>query len=102
MVHREKNCPLCARPLPLKLIWKTLFAGQTAHTCPACGEKFRLSYASKIRLSYLNVILILGFIILWTLPDIPRNLAVYAALALAVLVILPYQARYESTSAPYR
>lgn len=97
-----KKCPHCARRLPGKLVWKSLFAGQTAHACPNCRKKFRLTYASKIRVAYLNVVLILGFIILWNLPNIPRNLLAYAALAAAILLVLPALARYEKTDRPYR
>jgi len=95
-----KHCPHCRHPLPGKLVWKTLFTGQTVHTCPACGGEFRLTYQSKLRVSYLNVILILGFVILWNIPNIPRNLAVYVAVAAIVVFMLPRQARYEKTSEP--
>ncbi len=98
----RKTCPHCSRKLPRKLVWKSLFAGQTAHICPACRKKFRLTYASKVRVSYLNVILILGFIITWNLPDIPRNLLIYSGVASVVLLLLPILARYEKTRAPYR
>lgn len=100
----NKMCPHCDEPLPRKLVWRTLFAGQTAHVCPDCGRKFRLSYASKIRVSFLNILLVLGFIIVWNLPGIPRNLVVYAIVAALVLLLLllPTQAHYEKTSVPYR
>jgi hypothetical protein len=101
MAH-AKICPHCRWPLPPRLVWKTLFSGQVPHACPACGKKFRLTYPSKIRVSFLNVALILGFLVLWNLPDIPRNLAVYAALGAVILWLLPRLARYEKTSAPYR
>jgi CXXC-20-CXXC protein len=95
------KCPNCDKPLPRVLIWKTLFAGQTAHACPTCGKKFRLTYSAKIRIAYMNVILLLGFIILWNIPDVLRNLAVYGVIASVILLILPSQARYEKTSARY-
>jgi len=98
----NKECPHCGKPVPRKLMWKTLFAGQTAHPCPACGKKFRLTYSAKIRIAYLNVILLLGFIILWNIPDVLRNLAIYAAVVAVILLILPNLAHYEKTSARYR
>ena len=97
-----KPCPHCHRPLPRRLVWKSVFAGQTAHVCPACRKKFRLTYASKVRVSFLNILLILGFLVLWNLPDLARNMAIYAAIAAAALVLLPRLARYEKTGAPYR
>lgn len=97
-----KHCPHCDRPLPRRLVWRSVFAGQVAHVCPSCGKKLRLTYPAKIRVSFLNVLLIVGFIIVWSLPDVARNLAVYAAVAAIVLWLLPYAARYEKTSAPYR
>jgi|GEM_PF-1766734 len=48
-------CPHCRKSLPRKLVWRTLFAGQTAHACPACRKRFRLTYAAKIRVGFLNV-----------------------------------------------
>ncbi len=100
-VADSKTCPHCRRAVPRNLFWKSIVAGQTAHQCPACRKRFRLTYRSKMRLSYLNVLLILGFIILWNLPDIPRNLAVFAVVAILTVLVMPTQVRYEKTTARY-
>lgn len=102
-----QHCPHCREPLPRRLVWRTLFAGQTAHACPACRKRFRLTYAAKVRVGFLNVSLILGlaivigFAFLRTLPETLRNLAGYLAIAALVLWRLPYQARYEKLGKPY-
>lgn len=93
-----KSCPHCTQPIPRKLFWKSLFAGQTAHPCPSCGKDFRLTYSAKIRLSFLNLILILGLLVAWNLPNLGRNMAVYAAVLILVLLVLPTQVHYEKTS----
>ncbi len=95
-----RNCPHCQQALPKKLVWKSLFAGQVPHDCPSCGQPFRLTFRSKMRISYLNVTLILGFIVLWNIPDVLRNLAVFAVVAAIVIAVLPSQARYEKTTEP--
>lgn len=101
------DCPHCRKPLPRKLVWRTLFAGQTAHACPACRKRFRLTYAAKIRVGFLNVMLILGltivigFAFLWTLPEILRNVVGYLAIAVLVLMLMPLQARYEKLGRNY-
>lgn len=94
------HCPHCNTALPSKLGWKTLFAGQTAHSCPHCHERFRLTYASKRRLAFMNLLLIIGFILVWNLPDVWRNLAVYSVIAAITLFVMPKQARYEKISEP--
>ena len=94
------HCPHCNTTLPSKLTWKSLFAGQSAHQCPQCHELFRLTYAAKRRLAFMNLILIIGFIVLWNLPDVWRNLAVYAVIAAIILFLMPKQARYEKLSEP--
>jgi len=88
-------------------MWKSLFAGQTAHICPQCTKRFRLTYAAKTRVAYMNVILILGLVIvlaiLWWKPsEVLPYAAIYAGLATLVLLILPFLGRYEKTSQPYR
>lgn len=103
----SQHCPHCRKTLPHKLVWRTLFAGQTAHACPACRRRFRLTYPAKVRVGFLNVLLILGltivigFAFLWTLLETLRNLAGYLAIAALVLWLLPYQARYEKLSKRY-
>jgi hypothetical protein len=82
------------------LTWKTLFAGQTAHDCPQCHERFRLTYAAKRRLAIMNLLLIIGFILVWNLPGVWRNLAVYSGIAVLTLWFMPKQAHYEKLSAP--
>lgn len=94
------HCPHCNETLPGKLVWKTLFAGQTRHTCPACQQHFRLVYAAKRRLAIMNLLLIIGFILVWNIPGVWRNLAVYVAIAGATLFFMPKQARYEKLSEP--
>jgi len=93
-----KTCPHCNKPVPRNMFWKSLFAGQTAHVCPSCNKKFRLTYSAKIRLSFLNLILILGLLVAWNLPNLPRNMAVYAVVLVLVLLLLPTQVHYEKTS----
>lgn len=104
----DPACPHCGKALARELVWRTLFAGQVAHACPACGKKFRLTYPAKLRVGYLNVALILGltivvgFAFLLTPLETARNLLIYLAFAGVILYLLPRQARYEKTSAPYR
>lgn len=99
-------CPHCRKRLPGPLVWKTLVAGQTAHKCPACRKRFRLTYAAKRRVAYLNVVLALGLSILagyafyWNLPALLYSALAYLGLATLVILVVPYQARYEKTSAP--
>lgn len=106
-VATRPNCPHCRKTLPRKLVWRTLFAGQTAHSCPSCRRRFRLTYPAKIRVGFLNVAIILGFTIvvgyafIWTLPEILRNLVGYLAIAALILALLPHQARYEKLGKPY-
>jgi len=106
-VTAAPDCPHCHKPLPRQLVWRTLFAGQTAHACPACRKRFRLTYPAKVRVGFLNVLLILGltivigFAFLWTLPETLRNLAGYLAIAALVLWLMPMQARYEKLTRPY-
>lgn len=101
------HCPHCRQALPRKLVWRTLFAGQTAHACPACKKRFRLTYPAKTRVGFLNVMLVLGltivagFAFLWTLPETLRNLAGYLAIAALILLLLPMQARYEKLGKRY-
>ncbi len=107
-VTTATHCPHCHKPLPRKLVWRTLFAGQTAHACPACRKRFRLTYAAKIRVGFLNVMLILGltivigFAFIWTLPETLRNIAGYLAIAVLVLALMPMQARYEKLGKQYQ
>ncbi len=107
-VTAAPDCPHCRKPLPRKLVWRTLFAGQTAHACPKCRKRFRLTYAAKIRVGFLNVMLILGltivigFTFLWTLPEILRNVVGYLAIAVLVLMLMPMQARYEKLGKQYQ
>ena len=104
----QKPCPHCEQPLPNTVIWRSLFAGQTAHNCPSCGKRFRLTYTAKRRVAYLNVALMLGIMLLigsamwkdW--PDLVRYLLIYLVIAAGILFVLPFLARYEKTSAPYR
>jgi uncharacterized protein (DUF983 family) len=106
--HTAQACPHCAQALPRGLVWHTLFAGQVAHTCPHCGKRFRLTYPAKVRVGYLNIALVLGltivigFAFLVTPGETALHLLVYLAFAGAILYLLPRQARYEKTSAPYR
>ena len=95
MLVPQKSCPHCARPLPARLIWKTVFKGKNAHACPACGEHFRLTSSSKFRLSYLHILLVAGFVVLWSLPNLPPNLIAYGVVAVIVLALLPQHAHYE-------
>lgn len=92
------SCPHCQKSIPLKLFWKSIFAGQMAHECPSCKKDFRLTYSSKIRIAFLNLILILGLLVAWNLPGMLRNLAVYGAILALILLILPSQVGYEKTS----
>ncbi|MEK6770076.1 MAG: hypothetical protein AABY62_00330, partial [Pseudomonadota bacterium] len=97
----QRQCPHCRKSLPTKLFWKTLFAGQTPHACPSCRKKFRLTYRAKQLIAYGNVALVLAFGGLWVLPDIPRNLLIYAAFAVLILLLLPLLARYEKATRKY-
>lgn len=92
------SCPHCQKSIPKKLFWKSIFAGQTSHECPECKKHFRLTYSSKMRVAFLNLILILGLLVAWNLPDMARNMAVYGGILLFVLLILPSQVGYEKTS----
>lgn len=92
------TCPHCDKPVPKKLFWKTIFAGQTSHQCPSCQQQFRLTYSSKMRVAFLNLILILGLLVAWNLPDMARNMMVYGGILVLVLLILPSQVGYEKTS----
>ena len=104
----NKSCPHCGQRLPIPLVWRSLFAGQTAHDCPACGKRFRLTYAAKRRVAYLNVALMIGVMLLigyamygdW--PGLGRYVVIYLIIAAVILAVLPIMARYEKTSAPYR
>jgi hypothetical protein len=104
----EKTCPHCRQRLPARLVWRSLFAGQTAHRCPACGRRFRLTYGAKRSVAYLNVALILGPAILagYAFYGDPAGLARYAlcylGAAAVILLLLPRLARFEKTNAPYR
>jgi polyferredoxin len=101
------TCPHCRKRLPAALVWKTLVAGQTAHKCPACRKRFRLTYAAKRRVAFLNVLLVLGFSVLvgyafyWNLPALGRYFLIYLGVAALVLLVIPRQARYEKTSTRY-
>jgi len=92
------SCPHCQKKIPKKLFWKSIFAGQTSHECPECRKLFRLTYSSKIRIAFLNLILILGLLVAWNLPDMTRNMAVYGGILALILLILPSQVGYEKTS----
>ena len=101
------TCPHCGKTIPWKLYWASIFTGQTAHNCPHCKNRFRLSYQSKRRLAYLNIVILMGFVIstgllIWGVPHTLRNLAVYFAVVSLVLVIMPSQVAYQKTSEPYR
>jgi CXXC-20-CXXC protein len=99
-------CPHCRKTLPTRLVWKTLVAGQVAHKCPSCRKRFRLTYAAKRRVAYLNVTLVLGFSVLvgyafyWNLPALVNYALAYLGLAALIVIVIPFQARYEKTSAP--
>lgn len=100
-----KSCPSCHKTLPTGLKWKTLVAGQVPHPCPHCGEDFRLTYGSKQRIAYLNVILLLGFsillgVVLWKEALALMTLIIYAVVIAVVLTLLPFQIDYEKTSEP--
>ena len=103
----DRRCPHCHTDVPTQLMWRSLFAGQTAHSCPHCNKRFRLTYAAKTRVAYMNVLLILGLVIvlaiLWWKPDeVLPYAAIYAGVAALILIILPFLGRYEKTSQPYR
>lgn len=104
----EKTCPHCQKALPARLVWRSLFAGQTAHSCPACRRRFRLTYGAKRSVAYLNVALVLGVTILigYAFYGDPAGLVrytlYYLAAAVVILLLLPRLARFEKTSAPYR
>ena len=99
-VATAPHCPHCRKQLPRKLVWRTLFAGQTAPPARPAW-RFRLTYPAKIRVGFLNVAIVLGFAIvagyafIWTLPEVLRNVAGYLAITALILVLLPHQARYE-------
>lgn len=95
-----KTCPHCQKPLPTKLRWKTLYSGQTDHVCPACAGRFRLTYAAKRRVAFLNLILLMGLVLIFSTPDLLRNATIYVVVAIVTLLILPMQADYESVDTP--
>jgi CXXC-20-CXXC protein len=97
----QRSCPHCRRPLPGRLFWKTLFAGQTPHACPSCRRKFRLTYRAKQLIAYGNVAMVLVLGGLLVLPDIARNLLLYAGFVALVISLLPLLARYEKAVRPY-
>ncbi|MFP5349308.1 MAG: hypothetical protein ACLGHO_05650 [Gammaproteobacteria bacterium] len=99
MFAPHKPCPHCDRPLPARLVWKSVFTGKNVHTCPTCRERFRLTSSSKFRLSYLHVLLIAGFAVLWGIPNLPPNLIAYGVVAVIVLALLPQHAHYEKATA---
>lgn len=99
MLVPHKPCPHCDRPLPARLVWKSVFSGKHAHTCPRCRERFRLTSSSSFRLSYLHVLLLAGFVVLWSQPNLPPNLIAYGIVALIVLALLPQHAHYEKALA---
>jgi hypothetical protein len=88
-------------------MWRTLFAGQTAHNCPACRKRFRLTYAAKRAVAYANVALILGITILvgyafyGDVAGLARYSLYYLIAAAVILALLPRLARYEKTGARY-
>lgn len=101
-----KLCPHCDKTIQSKLLWVSIFSGQTAHECPQCGEVFRLTYSSKRRLAYFNMILLLGFVVslgllIWGVPHSLRNLSIYIVIIAMVLVIMPSQVAYQKITEPY-
>lgn len=99
MLVPHKPCPHCDRPLPARLVWKSVFTGKNLHTCPTCRERFRLTPSSKFRLGYLHLLLIAGFAVLWGIPNLPPNLVAYGIVATIVLALLPQHAHYEKATA---
>lgn len=104
-----RACPSCRKSIPPKLLWRTLVAGQTAHRCPACGQRFRLTYAAKRRVAFFNVAPVLGLAALLGYAlygddgqTLLRFALLYAGALVLVLAALPHLARFEKTSAPYR
>ena len=97
----KRRCPHCHKPLPTRLYWKTLFAGQTPHACPSCRKKFRLTYRAKQLIAYGNVALVLLLGGLLVLPDLARNLLIYAGFSVLVIALLPLLARYEKVTRNY-
>ena len=98
MLVPHKPCPHCHRPLPARLVWKSVFTGKNAHTCPACRERIQLTSSSKFRLSYLHVLLVAGFAVVWGIPNLPPNLIAYGVVAIIVLALLPQHAHYEKAT----
>ena len=102
----SKLCPHCGKAIQRKLLWASIFSGQTAHECTQCRKVFRLTYSSKRRLAYFNIILLLGFVIslgllIWGVPHSLRNLSIYIVIAALVLVIMPSQVAYQKITDPY-
>lgn len=95
MLTPPKICPHCTGALPRRLIWKTVFAANHLHRCPACGERFALTSSAKFRLNYLHVLLVAGLGVLFNLPNLPPNLVAYGLVATVVLALLPQHAHYE-------
>jgi len=90
------ECPACHRQLQGSLMWRTLFSGFVPHTCPACGATIRLTSFTRRTVAFYNVLLIIGFILVWVLPGVGRNLLVYLVLVAVVLWLMPRAARYET------
>lgn len=100
-----RSCPHCNHPISGPALRATLFAGQIAHECPECHGNFRLTYAAKRRVAFLNVILMVGLFILfgiyaWGIPYILYYTLAYIVIAGLALFMLPGQAEFESTSSP--
>lgn len=95
MLVPHKPCPHCHRALPARLVWKSVFSGNNAHRCPTCRQHFQLTSSSKFRLGYLHVLLIAGFVVVWSIPNLPPNLVAYGIVAIIVLALLPQHAHYE-------
>lgn len=103
----SKTCPHCGKSIQGKKLWTSIFGGQTAHACPHCRKKFRLTYESKRRLAFCNIILLLGFVIsagllIWGVPHSLRNLGIYFVIVAFVLTIMPSQVRYQKLTDAYR
>jgi CXXC-20-CXXC protein len=102
----SKLCPHCDKAIQGKLLWASMFSGQTAHACPQCAKVFRLTYSSKRRLAFLNIVLLLGFLIslgllIWGVSHSLRNLSIYIVIVSLVLVIMPSQVAYQKITEPY-
>ena len=69
---------------------------------PGWGINLNVPVSCVVRdcVTFMNVARILGFIILWNLPNVLRNLAVYLVLAAVILGLMPSQARYEKLTEP--